>query len=163
SNFFSGLMLHITRPFALHDQVELPQRKVVGYIEDIGWCLTVLRDVHKRPIYLPNSVFSQEILINVSRITHRFIEETIRWRYTDSKEVALAVEEMRQLVDTHSDIDHELPVYVFLKTITTTYAEIEIKAYIRRVAYDQFMAVKQDILLRAAEIVRERSPAIPSQ
>lgn len=158
SNFFSGLMLQITRPFVLHDQVELPQRKVIGHIEEIGWCLTMLRDIHKRPIYLPNSVFSQEILINVSRITHRFIEETIRWRYADSKEVALAVEEMRQLLDTHPDIDHEMPVYVFLKTITTTYAEMEIKAYTRKVAYEEFMTVKQDILLKRSEIVKERTP-----
>ena len=62
ANFFSGLMLHIARPFTIGDQVELPGKKIGGRVEEIGWCSTALRDKQKRPIYLPNSLFASEAL-----------------------------------------------------------------------------------------------------
>ncbi len=153
SNFFSGLMLHVPRPFTVHDQVELPGKKVVGRIEEIGWCLTVIRDLQKRAVYLPNSFFSNEVLINISRMTHRRIEETVRFRCMDVASVSGCIRLIRECLDVHPYIDHQLPVYVFLNALGTSFAEIEIKAYTTCVDYEKFSQVKEEVLLKAHEIV----------
>lgn len=67
ANFFSGLMLHMTRPFAVSDEIELPGKHLKGHIEEIGWCLTRVRDSQEKSVYLPNSLFSSEALVNHSR------------------------------------------------------------------------------------------------
>ncbi len=153
SNFFSGLMLHMTRPFTVNDQVELPGKKVAGRIEEIGWCLTVIRDLQKRPIYLPNSFFSNEVLINISRMTHRRIEETVRFRCIDRVAISGCVKLIRECLEAHPYIDHALPLYVFLNALGSSFAEIEIKAYTTCVEYEKFSQVKEDVLLKAHEIV----------
>jgi Small-conductance mechanosensitive channel len=153
SNFFSGLMLHMTRPFTVNDQVELPGKKVTGRVEEIGWCLTVVRDLQKRPIYLPNSLFSSEVLINISRMTHRRIEESIRFRCTDGSALAAYVKLVRECLDSHPQIDHHLPVYAFLNALGSSFAEIEIKAYTISADYEEFVQAKQDVLLKVHQIV----------
>ena len=57
ANFCSGLMLHITRPFVIGDEIMLPEKNLEGNIEEIGWFKTSIRDKEKRAVYLPNNFF----------------------------------------------------------------------------------------------------------
>lgn len=155
ANFFGGLMLNLTRPFTVNDQIELPQRKVVGQIEEIGWYLTVIRDLQKRPIYMPNSVFSSELVINLSRITHRRIEETIGLRYADIGSSEAIAEEIRQYFQSHPNIDHNLPVYVYIHTLASSSVDLEVKAYTLCTRYEEFMEIKQKVLLEIYRIVKK--------
>lgn len=156
ANFFGGLMLNLTRPFTVGDQVELPHRKVTGHIEEIGWYLTVIRDLQKRPVYMPNSIFSNEILVNLSRITHRRIEETVGLRYSDIGSVEAIVQEVRQLLYAHPNIDHALPLYVYLQTFAPSSIDLEVKAYTLNTRYEEFMEIKQKILLEIFQILAKR-------
>ena len=156
ANFFGGLMLNLTRPFTVNDQVELPHRKVVGHIEEIGWYLTVIRDLQKKPIYLPNSIFASEILINISRMTHRRIEETIGLRYADISHAAEIVDEVRKLFQSDINIDHSLPIYVFVQSLAPSSVDLEVKAYTLSTRYEEFMEIKQKILLQIYEILESR-------
>ncbi|MBS0624769.1 MAG: mechanosensitive ion channel family protein [Verrucomicrobia bacterium] len=153
ANFFGGLMLNLTRPFTVNDQIEMPHRKVTGYVEEIGWYLTVIRDLQKRPIYMPNSIFSSEILINLSRITHRRIEEMIGLRYVDIGRAEKIVDEIRQLLTSHTNIDQTLPLYVYLYTLAPSSVDIEVKAYSLSTRYEDFMEIKQKVLLEIYQII----------
>ncbi|MGE5196210.1 MAG: mechanosensitive ion channel family protein, partial [Anaerolineae bacterium] len=95
ANFFGGLMLHITRPFAIGDLILLPDRNIEGQVEGIGWYLTSIRDKDKRSVYLPNAIFSTISVMNISRMTHRRIEERISLGYGDFAKVQTLVEEIR--------------------------------------------------------------------
>ena len=148
SNFFGGLMLNITRPFAVLDSIELPGRKIQGTVEEIGWYLTVIRDLQKKPIYVPNAIFSNEVLVNLSRMTHRRIEETISLRYLDILSAERVVAEIRSKLASHEEIDHRLPLCVFVKTFAASSVDLEIKAYTIATRYEEFMEVKQDVLLQ---------------
>ncbi len=59
ANFFGGLMIYITRPFEVGDWINLPSHHVEGHVEEIGWYTTRMRTFEKRPIYIPNSMFSK--------------------------------------------------------------------------------------------------------
>ena len=161
SNFIGGLMIYVARPFTLGDLVELPEKKIKGHIEEIGWHLTSIRDLEKKPIYVPNSVFSSELLINLSRMTHRRIEETIQIRNSDISKVLPIIESIRNLFEHYPDIDHNQPLTVFFKTFGAYSLDIEVLAYTLSTRYEEFMETKQKILLEIHEIVAKAGAAMP--
>ena len=153
ANFFGGFMIYLTRPFMVGDFIELPQRKIAGNVEEIGWYLTSIRDVQKKPVYIPNSVFSTEPLINQSRMTHRRIEEVIGVRRTDLEKIPAIIDQIRTLFERHSSIDHHQSVQVFLQRFTDSSVQIEINAYVLCTRYEDFMYVKQEILTQIGRVV----------
>jgi MscS family membrane protein len=161
ANFFGGLMIYLTRPFMIHDQIELPGRKVIGFVEEIGWYLTSIRDLQKRPVYIPNSVFSTETLINLSRITHRRIDEIIGIRYSDINKVPKIIEGIHALLERHTSVDHHQVIHVFLQSLAPSSVQIEIKVYILHTRYDDFMEVRQDILTQICRIIEDAGAEIP--
>lgn len=156
ANFFSGFMLHITRPFAVRDTIELPGKKVKGVVEEIGWCLTVIRDPQNGPVYLPNSLFSSEVLINNSRTKLRRIEETLCFCSESLNSLHDAIEEIQDALRQHPGVDPERPVLVFLKSLAAPFVELEIKAYTLSPFEEEFMRVKQEVLLTANRILEQK-------
>lgn len=148
ANFFNGLMIYATRPFLVDDFIELPGKKITGTVEEIGWYLTTVRDPHKKCIYIPNSFFSTELLLNHSRMTHRRIEEKIRIRLIDEEKIATFLKKVETLMKTHPQIDQNEQIDVFLQSISPWGLEIDVKGYARTTNYVKFMGIKGDILLK---------------
>lgn len=148
SNFFGGTMIYLTRPFSVDEQIEIPSKSLVGYVEEIGWYLTTIRDMQKKLLYIPNAVFSTEVLINYSRMTHRRMEEKIRLPSKEDAELKLLVDEIRAFVAAHPGIDHKEEVDVFVISINPWGVMMEVKAYTKATKYAKYMEVKQDILLK---------------
>ena len=87
ANFFGGLIVYLDRPFSVGDWIRSPDREIEGTVEDIGWRVTVIRTFDKRPLYIPNSIFTTISVENPSRMLNRRIYETIGLRYRDSGKV----------------------------------------------------------------------------
>jgi len=153
ANFFGGLMIHLTRPFVVKDLIELPGKKILGYIEEIGWYYTSVRDLKKQPIFIPNSMFATEVMVNQSRITHRRFEESIGIRYEDAAKVDFLVKKIRELLAAHPVIDHSQPLLASMVSFGSTSLEIEIKAYTLSTDLEEFLQIRQEILLKIYEIV----------
>lgn len=152
ANFFGGLMIYITRPFTVNDVIELPEKKMMGTVEEVGWYLTTIRDLQKKSLYIPNSLFSTELLFNHSRMSHRRIEEQIRFRITDPDEANRLIEKARQMIETHPEIDPREQVDVFLLSISPYGIVIDVKAYTKTTKYLKFMEIKQELLLQINQL-----------
>ena len=63
SNIVSGFFLVIFRPFSVGDRVRIGQL-YTGDVEDITLRHTVIRDFENRRIVIPNTVISNEVIIN---------------------------------------------------------------------------------------------------
>jgi len=63
SNIMSGLFIVIFKPFRVKDRLLLKE-KLEGIVEDITLRHTVIRDFEGRRIIVPNTVISNEIIIN---------------------------------------------------------------------------------------------------
>lgn len=161
SNFFGGFMIYLTRPFMVGDLIDLPERKISGHIEEIGWYLTSVRDLQKKPVYIPNSVFSTEPLINQSRMTHRRIDESIAVRYDDFAKIGAIIEEIGTLFEHNSSIDHHQSIYIFLDRYGESAIHIEIKAYVLCTRYEDFMEVKQKIMMEIYKIIERAGAQTP--
>ncbi len=77
ANFFGGLIIYLDRPFAVGDWIRSPDRKIEGTVESIGWRMTIIRNFQSQPMYVPNSVFTNVIVENPSRMSNRRIYENI--------------------------------------------------------------------------------------
>ena len=63
SNVVSGVFIIVFKPFRLNDRLKL-RENLAGIVEDITLRHTVIRDFENKRIIIPNSVISDEIIIN---------------------------------------------------------------------------------------------------
>jgi MscS family membrane protein len=153
-------MIYITQPFTIGEWINLPERQIEGHIEEIGWYLTRIRSFDKRPIYVPNSVFTQTIVITPSRMSHERFHHTIGLRYRDLKAISPIIDSIKLMLLKHPAIDHQLPVDVFFKSFGASALDIEISAYISINAKNRFSVIKQEFLLKIADIVTQAGAEI---
>lgn len=161
ANFFGGLMLYITRPFMNGDLILLPDRNLEGHVEEIGWYLTSIRDKDKRPVYLPNAIFSNALVINSSRMTHRRILDKFGVRYEDFSKMKNLCEEIRNAILEHPAIDTHLPVLVNFSAFSPYTLDISMDVYTLATRYDHYLAVKQEVLMLVYQVVQAKGAEMP--
>jgi MscS family membrane protein len=155
ANFCSGIMLQIARPFVRGDQILLPEKHLEGHIEDIGWFRTSIRDTEKRAVCLPNNYFSTSLVINVSRMTHKRLKQTLKLPLSAVAKIAVIVPKIRNAIAHFPGIDNHFPVHVFLKTFGDYACEIEIEAYSLITDNERFYKFQQEILLKIQGVLAE--------
>jgi small conductance mechanosensitive channel len=64
SNIVSGIFLVLYRPFKINDKITI--NNFVGMVEDINLRQVVLKDAENNRIIIPNSVISNQIIVNTS-------------------------------------------------------------------------------------------------
>lgn len=159
SNLFGGLNIYITKPFSIGDSIELPSQNVTGIVEEIGWYATCVRNIDKRPIYIPNSVFNQSIVVTPSRMSHNRLFFKILIRPTSSQTLQLASKQIKDMLSSYSCLDQNFPINVvfnnFINHHKGSFLELEISAYTdKRLDLALF---KQEILLKSIAILDELS------
>src|SRR5690606_24271157 len=155
ANFFGGVLIYATRPFKVDDFIEIRSKNIAGTVEEIGWYLTTIRDVNKKVQHIPNSLFSTEMVLNDSKMTHRRIDEQMRFKAQTPEQVAKFVEKAQHLLKTQPDIDQNEELSVFLKSISPYGIVLDIKAYTKTADTLSFLKTKQDILLKIFDMVEK--------
>jgi MscS family membrane protein len=153
ANFFGGLMVYLDRPFAVGDWIRSPDQQIEGTVEEIGWRLTRIRTFDKRPLYVPNAVFTQITVENPSRMTHRRIFETVGVRYDDIDRVAPIVADIKAMLRAHPEIDAEQTMIVNFNKFNDSSLDSMVYAFTRTTAWVLFHEIKQDVMLKIADIV----------
>lgn len=153
ANFFGGFMIFWDRPFKVGDWISSPDRQIEGTVEQIGWRLTRIRKFDKRPIYVPNAVFTTVTLENPSRMTNRRIFETIGLRYDDVAKVAPILEEIRTYLKTHVEIDTKQTLMVHFNEFGASSLDFFIYTFTKTTAWVRFHEIKEEILLGVHNII----------
>ncbi|HIQ41050.1 MAG TPA: mechanosensitive ion channel family protein, partial [Sulfurivirga caldicuralii] len=112
ANLFGGLTIYLDRPFAVGDWIRSPDKDIEGVVEHIGWRRTVIRRFNKNPLYVPNGLFTNIVVENPSRMSHRRIYEKIGVRYADMDKVSQLTAEIKSMLEQHPDIDHTQTIIV---------------------------------------------------
>ena len=153
SNFFGGLMIYLDRPFTIGDWIRSPDREIEGTVETIGWRLTVVRTFDKRPLYIPNSVFTTLTVENPSRMSNRRIKETIGIRYQDASKMGDIVAEVKSMLEKHEDIDSNQTLIVNFNAYSTSSLDFFIYTFTKTTNWIRYHEIKQDVMLRIIQIV----------
>lgn len=153
ANFFGGLMLYLDRPFTVGDWVRSPDRDIEGHVEHIGWRLTCIRTFDKRPIYVPNSVFSTIAVENPSRMTHRRIYETVGVRYDDADKLAAIIAAVREMLLARPDIDQSQLLMVNFNSFGASSLDFFVYAFTRTTVWPEYHQVKEQVLIAIHDII----------
>lgn len=153
ANFFGGLMVYLDRPFAVGDWVRSPDRNIEGTVENIGWRQTRIRTFDKRPLYIPNSVFSTIAVENPSRMTHRRIYETIGIRYDDVGKMSAITEAVKQMLIEHPEIDNSQTMIVNFNAFAASSVDFFVYTFTNTTNWIKFHEVKHDVLLKISDII----------
>lgn len=153
ANFFGGLMIYLDRPFSVGDWVRSPDKNIEGTVEDIGWRLTTIRTFDKRPLYVPNSTFTQISVENPSRMYNRRIYEKVGIRYDDVNKMAVIVEEVKTMLQNHSDIDQSQIIMVNFNEFAASSLDFFLYCFTKTTNWAEFHQVKQNVLLKILNII----------
>jgi len=129
-------------------------------VEEIGWRLTRIRTFDKRPLYVPNAVFTQITVENPSRMTNRRINETIGLRYDDVHKVAAIVADIKAMLRAHPEIDQDQTMIVNFTQFAASSLDIMVYTFTRTTAWVAFHEIKQDVMLKIADIVTRHGAEI---
>ncbi len=160
ANFFGGLMLYLDRPFVIGDWIRSPDRNIEGTVEYIGWRLTRIRTFDKRPLYVPNSAFANISVENPSRMENRRIYETIGIRYDDIHKMGIIVEDVKKMLQSHSDIATDKTLMVYFNAYSASSVDFFVYAFTKTTDWAAFHGIKHDVLLKISHIIESHQAQI---
>lgn len=145
SNIISGFFLVIFKPFSVGDRVKIGQL-YSGDVEDITLRHTVIKDFENRRVIIPNSVISNETIINSTTVDEKicvFVEVAVAFSANLDKAMKILLEESMMhpyFIDNRSEGDiarGETPVMV--RALTFLDGGVLLRAYVwTRNATDAF-------------------------
>ncbi|OGT25995.1 MAG: hypothetical protein A3I77_02695 [Gammaproteobacteria bacterium RIFCSPLOWO2_02_FULL_42_14] len=153
ANFLGGMMIFWDRPFSVGDWIRSPDRDIEGTVEHIGWRLTRIRTFTKRPLYVPNGIFSSISIENPARMTNRRINVVIGVRYDDVNVIDPIVKEMDEMLRSHPGIDTRQTIMVHFTEFAASSLNINVYAFTKTTDWAKYRSVQQDVFLKCIAII----------
>lgn len=153
ANLFGALMIYLDQPFKIGDWIKLSEKNIEGYVEKIGLRCTIIRTFERRPLYLPNSIFTHVAIENPSRMTHRRIDETIGIRPQDFCVIEKILSEIRKMLADHPDVDKKQTCCANFMGFSNSALNINIYCFTKSVDLAPFYLVQEDVLIKVGKII----------
>jgi MscS family membrane protein len=153
ANFFGGLMIYMDRPFRVGDWVRSPDKEIEGTVEYIGWRLTRIRTFDQRPLYVPNATFTSISVENPSRMRNRRIFEHVGVRYDDADKVRAIIDDVREMIRNHPEIDTRQTIIVQLNRFGPSSLDFMVYTFTKTTQWVKYHEIKQDVMLKIADII----------
>ena len=162
-NLIGGIILYIDRPVRVGDFCSFGEHR--GTVENIGMRSIQLRARDRTIITVPNATFADMEIINWARCDTMQIHTTIGVRYeTSMDQLRYLLVRIREMCLAHPMIDNERIRIRFIGYGDSS-QDIGIRVYALTRDWNEYFAIKEDILLRVGEIVEQAGTgfAFPSR
>jgi MscS family membrane protein len=165
ANFFGGMMIFMDKPFKVGDWISSPQQNIEGTVQHIGWRTTSVLSFEKRPMYIPNSVFSKIAIVNPQRMTNRRIKTDIGVRYDDAAQIEAIISDMREMLKNHDGIDQKVALMVHFLSFGASSLNINIYCFTKTTVWSIYRDIQQDVFVKLLAIVEKHGAqaAFPTQ
>ncbi|GAB4233222.1 MAG: hypothetical protein Tsb0021_12130 [Chlamydiales bacterium] len=160
ANFFGGMMIHVTRPFAIGDWIMSPNKHFEGFVEEIGWYRTRIRTFERRPTYIPNSIITDAIIENPGRMYNRRIRHNIGLRYSDLKKIKPIIADIESMLKQHPGIDKNQLINVRFIAFGAHSLEVELYCFTKATKYADYRKTHEDLLFGVADILEQHGAEI---
>ena len=107
----------------------------------------MVRTFDKRPLYIPNSVFTTLTVENPSRMSNRRIKETIGIRYQDASKMGDIVAEVKSMLEKHEEIDSSQTLIVNFNAYSASSLDFFIYTFTKTTNWIRYHEIKQDVML----------------
>jgi small conductance mechanosensitive channel len=166
SNIVSGIFILLFRPFKVGDAVNVGGRS--GVIEDITLRHTVIKDYENRRVIIPNSIISDETIVN-SNINDKAIRQQVFFGVGYDADLNQAI-----AIIAEEAMDHRLSVdnrtaeekasnhpAVMIRVLSWGDSSIELRAQIWTIGIDEGFVLKCDLLKSVKERFDKEGISIP--
>jgi len=163
SNFFGGFMIFMNRSFDIGDLIKIVDNNIEGYVQEIGWTAVKVETPDKRPLYIPNSLFSKISVENPSRMSNRRISENIVLRHEDFDKVGKVCKEIKKMLTEHQGIDQDNKIIVNMDSFNDGYITLILICFTKTIELEGYHSIKQNILSKTYKIIRSNDADIAVQ
>ena len=162
-NLFGGVSVLGDEVFRVGDVCRFGDR--TGVVEDIGLRSTRIRTEERTLVAIPNGTVATINLENLSRRDKILFKTTLGLRpESKADHVRFVLAEIRRLLYSHPKVETKT-VRVRLTDIAGSSLSVEVLAYILTRDFNEFAAIREDILLRTIDVMEDSGGglALPSQ
>jgi len=163
ANLFGGVAVLADEVFRVGDTCRFGDR--TGTVEDIGLRSTRIRTEERTLVAIPNGTVATINLENLSRREKILFKTNLGLRPESKPDhVRFVLSEVRRLLYSHPKVETST-VRVRLTDIAGTALNVELLSYILTQDFNEFAAVREDLLLRIIDVMEDSggSLAFPSQ
>ena len=162
-NLFGGVSVLGDEVFRVGDVCRFGDRS--GVVEDIGLRSTRIRTEERTLLAIPNGTVATINLENLSRRDKILFKTSLSLRSeTKADHLRFILSEVRRLLYSHPKVESNT-VRVRLTDITGAAPSVEILSYVLTQDFNEFAAVREDLLLRIMDVVDNSGSglALPAQ
>ena len=162
-NLFGGVSVLADEVFRVGDVCRFGDR--TGVVEDIGLRSTRIRTDERTLLAIPNGTVATINLENLSRRDKILFKTSLSLRSeTKADHLRFILSEVRRLLYSHPKVESNT-VRVRLIDVAGAAPTVEIFAYVLTQDFNEFAAVREDVLLRIMDIVDDSGSglALPAQ
>jgi MscS family membrane protein len=137
----------------------------IGQVEDISLRSTTIRTLERTQLSVPNGQLANMNLENISRSDKSLLRTKLEFRLdTPPGRLSMLLEEMQRIIKDHPEVYPE-SVRVRFMGFEESSLEVEVFCHIRTTQLPEFLAVREDLLLRIMKLVAAAGVefAIPSR
>ena len=162
-NFIGALNLLADRPVRIGDLCRFDERhgqgwNPVGTVEEIGLRSTKIRQFDRSLITIPNADLAERNIANLSACETFLLQQRFALLYeTTDDQLRYVLAKLRELLHGHPKTIHTAddPIRVRFLGFRDHELTVEMRAYIRTTIYSEFLAIQEDIMLRAMQVVKQ--------
>lgn len=162
-NFFGGITLVADQPVRVGDFCRFGDR--VGTVEEVGLRSTRVRTLDRTVVTIPNAEFAVLSLENYTQRDRIWFHAMLGLRYeTTADQLRHVLVGLRTLLRDNPRVD-PVPARVRFVGFGAHSLDLELFAYIRTRDFDEFLAIREDLLLQIMDCVAASGSgfAFPSQ
>ncbi|MFA9419221.1 MAG: mechanosensitive ion channel family protein [Gammaproteobacteria bacterium] len=152
-NLIGGVVLYVDKPVRVGDFCSFGTQ--MATVESIGIRSIQLRALDRTLITVPNAQFVDLELVNWEKCDELMIKEKIGVRYeTTPDQLRYALAKLRVMLQAHPRLNSK-KVRARFSGFGSSSLNITIRVYAQTQEWDEFHAIREDILLRICDVIAE--------
>jgi MscS family membrane protein len=157
-NMMGGISILTDRAVLVGDACRIGDQR--GIVEDIGLRSTKLRTEERTLVSIPNGTVATAILENFRLRDKILFRQVVRLRYDLTPDhVRYVIEQLREVLLHHPKTE-DASSRVRLLKLGENAIELEIYAYILTREYREFLAVQEELILQAMDVLESSGAAV---
>ncbi|ABD45701.1 mechanosensitive ion channel family protein [Neorickettsia sennetsu str. Miyayama] len=155
SSFFGFITILLDRPFKVGDLIYSSDRNIMGVVDKITWRFTRVITLEKKPMYIPNAIFSTIVIQNESEVLARRIDEVLKFEFRESEMIPQFTKEMNLFLENNELLNQQFKATFNVSKIGSGVVGIRLIAYTKARVWTEFSSTRQEILLAIFETARK--------
>jgi len=166
-NLISGILILAERRFKIGDWIQV-SGVVEGTVEQIGFRSTRVRRFDKAPVFVPNTLLSDNTVTNFTSMTFRRISWLVGLEYRTTVSQLRAIrEKIETWITAHEGFVNPpaAPLFVRIDNFSDSSIDLKIYCFTRTTVWGEWLERKEELICAIKEIVEKEGSgfAFPSQ